>query len=211
MLLRQKEKVMRKVLSIAAIILIAFGYAAGADYWHFGIGAKFDGVVPGKDYSNALGGGILLTFGNPDSKFTTQFDFDKWGVQYTKSGDRIKTSPLGQTDTYKTREHKYSGLGVALLERYRAVDFSNAFSGYIIGGFGGYFLDYKREEADNGTVTMKSKGLHSLGQITGGIGLEGQINPHTMAFLEARFVGFIDPQDSDKNLMNGFLGIRYIF
>jgi hypothetical protein len=202
---------MRKIFSIAAIILIAFGYAAGADYWHFGVGAKFEGVIPGKNYSNALGGGLLLTFANPDSRFTTQFDLDKWGVQFTKSGDSVQTSAFGQPYTAKLREQQYSGLGVALLERYRAIDFSNAFSGYLIGGIGGYFLDYKREEGSNGTVNMKSKGLHSLGQLSGGMGLEAQINPKTMAFLEGRFVGFINPQKSDKNLLKGYLGIRFIF
>jgi hypothetical protein len=203
---------MRKIIGIIAIVLLASGYAAGADYWHFGIGARVAGVMPGTEYSDALGGGILLTFGNPDSKFTTQLDFDTWGVSFHKAGDLIITSAITEPETtYKARERKYSGLGMGIFERYRIIDFSGTFSSYVIGGFGGYFLDYKQEESDNGTVLMQSKGLHSLGQIAGGLGFEGKIYQRVSAFIEGRFVGFFSADKSDKNLMNGYFGIRYIF
>jgi hypothetical protein len=204
---------MRKIFGIAAIILIASGYAAGADYWHFGIGTRIEGVkTSGKDYHNALGGGLLLTFGNPDSRFTTQFDLDKWGVTYHINGDLVRTNSVTEpTPTYKVRDRNYSGLGVGMFERYRAFDFTDNYSAYVIGGIGGYFLDYKEEMSDNGVVTLKSKGLHSLGQLAGGIGFEGRFDQHILGFIEGRFVGFLNAQKTDKNLMKGYLGIRYIF
>jgi hypothetical protein len=211
--MRQKEKMMRKIFAVIAIILMASGYAAGADYWHFGMGMRLTGVMPGKVYSNALGEGILLTFGNPDSRFATQFDFDNWGVSYQKTGDLIRTNPITDTSaTYKKREHQYSGLGIGVFERYRAIDFTERLSAYLIGGFGGYFLTSRQEESDAiGKVAMQSKGQHSLGQLSGGLGFEGKFNDHLVGFIEGRFVGILNASDSDKNLMNGYLGVRYIF
>jgi hypothetical protein len=191
---------------------MASGYAAGADYWHFGVGTRFEGVITGKDFNNALGGGLMLTFGNPDSRFTTQFELDKWSVDYSKSGDSIPTTPIGsESPRYKVRERNYSGTGLGIFEKYRAFDFSEKYSAYIIGGVGGYFLDYKEEISDNGKVTLQSKGLHSLGQFAGGLGLEGKFNQRVLGFIEGRFVGFMNAQPRDKNLMKGYLGVRYIF
>jgi hypothetical protein len=203
---------MRKIFIVAVMILMASGYASGADYWHCGVGAKLAGVMPGDIYSNTLGGGLLVTFGNPDSRFTTQFDVDKWGVKYNKSGDSILTSAYNATDTtYKMRERQYSGFSVGMFEKYRAVDFSNTFSAYLIGGLGGYFLNYKREESDNGTVNLKSKSQHSLGYISGGLGFESQFNQHVFAFLEGRYVELISTKDADQNIVKGYLGVRYVF
>jgi hypothetical protein len=203
---------MRKIFIVTIIILMASGYAAGADYWHFGVGTRLAGVMPGKDYSNALGTGILVTFGNPDSRFTTQIDLDRWGVKYQKSGDLIITSALNVTPvTFKTRERQYDGLGVGIFEKYRAIDFLSVFSTYLIGGFGGYFLTYKEEASDNGTVNMQSKGQHELGQVAGGLGFEGQFNQHVFAFLEGRYIGLINANPTDHNIMKGYLGIRYVF
>jgi hypothetical protein len=208
----KRRKLMRKIIGIVAIVLLASGYAAGADYWHFGIGTKVAGVMPGKNYSNALGEGVLLTFGDPDTKFTTQIDFETWGVDFTKSGDYIMTSAITDPDTtYKIRQRRYSGLGLGIFEKYRAIDFSEALSAYLIGGFGGYFLDYKEEISDNGIILMQSKGLHSLGQIAAGLGFEGKLYQRVSGFIEGRFVGFINAKESDKNLVNGYVGMRYVF
>jgi hypothetical protein len=203
---------MRKIFIVIAIILMATGYAAGADYWHFGVGMRLTGVMPGNLYSNALGTGVLVTFGNPDSRFTTQFDLDSWRVKYSKDGDSILTSAINaSTITYKIRQRRYSGLGVGIFEKYRALDFLNAFSTYLIGGFGGYFLTLNQEESDNGTVNMRSKGQHALAQIAGGLGLEGHFNQHVYAFVEGRFIGFINGQPNDQSITKGYLGVRYVF
>ena len=58
---------------------------------------------------------------------------------------------------------------------------AGALPGDVLAGFGGYFLEYKQEESDNGAVRMTSKGLHSLGQLAGGLGLEGRFSQHTIA------------------------------
>ncbi len=202
---------MKKIFSIAAIILLASGYASGADYWHFGLGARVTGVITGGNYSNALGGGILATFGNPESKFTTQIDLDTWGVSYTTAGDLVRTSPITEPDAFKIREHKYSGLGVGIFEKYRVIDFSETFSSYILGGVGGYFLEYQQEESFNGTVRMTSKGLHALGQLAGGVGFESRFSQHTIGFIEGRYVGLLKAKPGDKDLMKGYAGIRFIF
>ena len=205
---------MKRILGIVAILLLASGYAAAADYWHFGVGVRVAGVIPGKDYENALGKGILITFGNPDSRFTTQMDLDSWGVTYTKAGDLVETSPAATPDslkTYKLRNYEYTGLGAGFLEKYRALDFSTKLSSYVIAGIGGYFLDRKHEESDNGTITMRTTGMHSLFQIAGGVGFEGRLNGHISGFIEGRYVKIVSGDNLDNDLMKGYFGVRYIF
>jgi hypothetical protein len=207
---------MRKIIGIAAIMLLASGYAAAADYWHFGLGLRATGVMPGDKYANALGVGVLLTLGDPDSRFTTQFDLDRWSVGYTKEGSMILYSTLQQLadgDTlYRLTEFEYSGLGVGFFEKYRALDFSSSFSTYVIGGIGGYFLDPKQElRNDDGTVTMKSNGLHALVQYAAGLGIEGRFNQHFYSFVEGRFVGVVSGDANDPNLIKGYFGVRYVF
>jgi hypothetical protein len=207
---------MRKVIGIAAILLLASGYAVAADYWHFGIGVRATGVMPGDKYANAFGGGVLLTFGDPDSRSTTQFDLDRWSVQYTKDGSLVLYSTLQQLangDTlYRLAQFEYSGLGVGFFEKYRAIDLSNFLSTYLIGGIGGYFLDLKVERRnDDGTVSMKSNGFHSLVQYAGGLGFEGRISQHVFSFVEGRFVGVVSGDKNDPNLLKGYFGVRYVF
>jgi hypothetical protein len=206
---------MRKIIGIAAIMLLASGYAVAADYWHFGVGLRATGVMPGDKYANALGVGVLLTFGDPDSRFTTQFDLDRWSVGYTKEGSLVENSPLGTPDslkTYRLAKFEYSGLGVGFFQKYRALDFSNSFSTYVIGGIGGYFLDPKQERRnDDGTVTMKSNGLHALVQYAAGLGFEGRFNQHFYSFVEGRFVGVVSGDANDPNLLKGYFGVRYVF
>jgi hypothetical protein len=202
---------MKRIFGIVAILLLASGIATAAEYWHFGAGARLTGVMPGSDYSNALGSGLLLTFGNPDSRFTTQFDLDVWKVKYTKSDSMINVSVPGTPDTLRLRKFEYYGLGAGAFEKFRAFDFSQKFSAYVIGGFGGYFLNRKREFSETGVETLKSDGMHSLFQVAGGVGFEGRINQHIYSFIEGRYVAFLNGEKADKNLMKGYFGIRYIF
>jgi hypothetical protein len=212
--LRQRRELMKRIFGIVAILLLASGIASGTEYWHFGAGVRLTGVMPGSDYSNALGTGLLLTFGNPDSRFTTQFDIDNWKVTYNKSDSLVENSPLGTPDslkTYKKRDYEYFGVGVGAFEKYRFFDFSPKFSSYVIGGLGGYFLNRKREVYDSGILSLKSDGMHSLFQLAGGIGFEGKINQHISTFIEGRYVAFLNGKDADKNLFNGYWGIHYTF
>ena len=205
---------MKRIFGIVAILLMASGIATAAEYWHFGAGARVTGVMPGDDYSNALGSGLLLTFGNPDSRFTTQFDLDVWDVKYNKDDSLIETQPLGDTViTYKKRDFEYYGLGIGAFEKYRFYDISANFSSYVIGGLGGYFLNRKRETRDDtGALIVKSiDGMQSLFQMAGGIGFEGKFNQHLMGFIEGRYVAFLNGDKAYKNLMKGYLGIRYVF
>jgi len=208
---------MRKIMGIAAIILLVSGYATAADFWHFGVGLRATGVMPSNDslYANALGVGVLLTFGDPDSRFTTQVDLDAWSVEYTKDGEVVEDSPIGTPDsakTYRLAQYEYSGMGVGFLGKFRAYDFSNTFSTYIIGGLGGYFLDLKRERRnDDGSITVKSNGFHSLIQYAGGVGLEGRLSQHFSSFIEGRYVGVISGDDSDPYFLKGYVGVRYVF
>jgi opacity protein-like surface antigen len=216
---------MRKFIGIVVILLMASGYAAAAEYWHFGAGVRLTGVMPGSDYSNALGMGMLLTFGDPDSRFTTQMDFDTWNTQFTRAGelvlDRIDNTQTPSDSIYRLAEHKYSGIGFGIYEKYRALDISSTFSAYVIGGFGGYFLDYLREErTDFQTVEFRSYGLHSLFQLSGGLGLDAAFSRHVTGFVEGRFVGILNAEKEDPrlnikrkdaSLMKGLLGLRYTF
>jgi hypothetical protein len=207
----QRRKLMKRIFGIVAILLLTSGIASSAEYWHFGAGVRLTGVMPGSDYSNALGTGLLLTFGNPDSRFTTQFDVDSWKVKYTKSDSLINVSAPGTPDTLRLRNFEYYGVGIGAFEKYRALDFSTRFSSYVIGGIGGYFLNRKREVSETGVETMKSDGMHSLFQFAGGIGFEGKINQHISSFIEGRYVAFLNGKKADKNLFKGYFGVRYIF
>jgi hypothetical protein len=204
---------MKKIISIVGILLVLSGCATAAEFWHFGAGLRLTGVMPGKDYANALGGGVLLTFGNPDSRFTTQLDLDSWNVTYQKSDSLIRIVDPNDTAnvTVRERNFSYSGMGAGVYEKYRAFDFSQKISTYVIGGFGAYFLDRKREDQTNFVVSMKSFGLHSLLHWSAGLGFEGQITSHISSFIEGRFVGLISGNASDKNLLKGYLGVRYVF
>jgi len=202
---------MKRILSMVVIIVMASGYALAADYWHFGAGVRLTGVIPGDDYANALGGGVLLTFGDPDSRFTTQMDLDTWKVTYQKNGDYVLTSPPGQDSTFKKRDHQYSGLGFGFFEKYRTFDFSR-FSNYLIGGAGAYFLDRKQEERlDFGGTAMKSFGFHSLIMLGGGLGFEGRLSEHFVSFIEGRYTFILSGDNLDKDLVNGYFGVRYVF
>jgi hypothetical protein len=218
---------MRKIVGIAMILLMISGYAVAAEYWHFGAGVRLTGVMPGGDYSNALGVGGLLTFGDPDSRFTTQMDFDTWNTTFTRDGVMVLYSTeeqLQQTppdSVWRLADHKYTGIGFGIYEKYRALDISSRFSSYIIGGFGAYFLDFQREErTDYATVEMRSYGLHSLYQLSGGIGFDAAINAHFTGFIEARFIAMLNPEEDDPalgidredaNVSSGFIGVRYTF
>lgn len=204
---------MKKIFGIAMVLAMISGSALAGDYWHFGMGARLTGVMPGDDYANALGVGVLLTFGNPDSRFTTQLDFDDWGVTYTKTGDTVRTSPPRTNPvTYKLRDKEYSGLGIGIFEKYRAFDFGSRLSTYILGGFGGYFLDFKREEPmDLGGTQLRSLGLHSLFMWAAGLGFEARLNDHLNSFVEGRYINVISGDAADADLKQGSFGMRYVF
>jgi hypothetical protein len=221
---------MRKIIGIAVILLMASGYAVAAEYWHFGAGIRLTGVLPGEEYSNGLGMGGLLTFGDPDSRFTTQIDFDNWNTEYTKAGVRVLTSTLEDLakdppdSIWRLANHRYSGIGFGIYEKYRALDFSSVFSTYLVGGLGAYFLDFEREErTDFATVELRSYGLHSLFQLSAGLGFDANFSRHFASFVEGRFVAMLNGEQADASLqrrginrkddplLKGFFGVRYTF
>ena len=186
---------MKKLLGVVMILLIA-GSSAAADYWHLGIGFRGTAVVPGGDYENTLGYGLLASLGDPDSRFTTQLEVDKWESVYDIRG----------------MENRYSGFGTGFFEKFRFLNFSPGFSAYLIGGIGGYFLDYKREEmVENIGIELRSKYLNSLLMTAGGMGLDFGIGQHIIAFTEGRYVYFPNGNDVDKPITNGYFGLRYHF
>lgn len=192
---RQKERSMKKFLGVVMILFIA-GSSAAADYWHLGIGFRGTAVVPGGDYENTLGFGILASLGDPDSRFTTQLEVDSWESVYDVRG----------------RENRYSGFGVGFFEKFRLWDFSSGLSTYLIGGIGGYFLDFKLEEdVENIGVELRSQYLNSLFMTAGGVGFDFKMGQHLIAFTEGRYVYFPNGNFEDKPLTNGYLGLRYHF
>jgi hypothetical protein len=186
---------MKKFLGVVMILLIA-GSSAAADYWHLGIGFRGTGVMPGGDYENTLGFGLLASLGDPDSRFTTQLEVDRWESVYEVRG----------------LERRYSGFGVGFFEKFKLMDFSSSLSTYLIGGIGGYFLDYKREEeVENIGVELRSQYLNSLVMTAGGLGFDFKMGQHLIVFTEGRYVFFPNGDDVDKPLTNGYLGLRYHF
>jgi hypothetical protein len=204
---------MKKVYVVIAILLMTSAYVSAADYWHFGVGARLAGVIPGKNYGDALGGGLMLTFGDPDSRFTTQLEVDTWARTYNMDDSLVLvTFPPNPDSSYKKRDYHYSGLSVGFFEKIRTVDFTSGFSNYITGGLGGYFLGRKREDKlQLGGTQVKSLGFHSVVMLAAGTGFEARINDHLASFVEGRYVFIVSGDKADKNLALGYVGIRYIF
>ncbi len=194
---------MRNLVGIIAILFVTAASASAAEYWRFGVGLRGTAVVPGENYSNALGLGVIASFGDPDSRFTTQFELDSWKVIYDFdiSGD-----------TLQDLEHRYAGLGVGLYEKYRIFDLSSRFSPYVIGGLGAYFLELKREE-ETGVVglQLRSQYLHSLFMVAGGLGIEAGFNERISAFIEGRYAYLHSDRNEDKDIVHSYLGIKYRF
>jgi hypothetical protein len=216
---------MKKFFLLITILVMASSSVFAADYWHFGVGVRITGVMPrsvslpngakNDKYANALGEGIILTFGNPDSRFTTQFELDNWSMNYKKSNYVVNyfANDTSTTTSAKQGKQEYSGLGVGIFEKYRFLDLSPRFSNYIIGGFGGYFLNLKREltlDPLPGTE-IRSQGFHSLMMTAGGLGFEGRFNDHISSFIEGRYVLIISGDKGDTDLIQGYLGVRYVF
>ena len=192
---------MRKIFGICAVLLLVSGVAAATDYWHFGLGVKGIAAFPGSGYSTAYGGGISATFGLPDSRFITQLEFDKWRSSYYQIFD-------GQN-----RKHQYSGLGAGFYEKYKGLEISSKFAGYVIGGFGAYFLDLKREVVLTGTTQkeLRSVFLHAVPFLSAGLGLEGKMKSNLYAFVEGRYILIGSTLDTDKNIIATSAGIRIVF
>lgn len=194
---------MRNLIGIIAILFVTAASSPAAEYWHFGLGLKGTAVIPGEDYSNAFGVGIIASFGDPDPRFATQFEVDNWKVTY----DFDIT-----TDTLPTLEHRYSGLGVGVYEKFRIFDVSSRFSPYVIGGLGAYFLELKREElTDIQGLQLRSRYLHSVIMMAGGLGIEAGLNENFSTFIEGRYVYLKSDRDEDKDIVHSYLGVRYRF
>lgn len=194
---------MRNLVGIVTILFVTATSASAAEYWHFGLGVRGTAVVPGEDYSNALGMGVVATFGDPESKFTTQLELDSWKVAYDFD---VVGDTLGEI------EHEYSGLGFGIYEKYRILNLSSRFSPYIIGGVGAYFLELKRAE-DTGVVglQLRSQYLHSVFMAAGGLGFETGLSSHLSIFAEGRYVYMGSDRDEDTDLLQSYLGLRYRF
>ena len=194
---------MRNLVGIIAILFVTAASSSAAEYWHFGLGLKGTSVIPGGDYSNALGVGVITSFGDPDSRFTTQIEFDTWRVTYDFDI---------ANDTLEALEHRYLGLGVGIYEKFRIFNVSSRFSPYIIGGAGAYFLELKREEAiDLQGLQLRSQHLHSLLMMAGGAGFETDFDEHLSVFIEGRYFYLNSDADEDEDIIQSYLGIRYRF
>lgn len=186
---------MKKFLGVVMILLIA-GSSAAADFWHLGIGFRGTEVVLRGYHKNTLGYGIMASLGDPDSRFTTQLEVEQWESVYTLHG----------------LENRYSGFGTGFFEKVRIMNFSPSLSTYVIGGIGGYFLDYKREEiVENVGTDLRSQYLNSLWMTAGGLGVDYKFAQHIILFTEGRYVTFPGGNDEDEPFTTGYLGIRYQF
>ncbi len=195
---------MRNLVGIMAIILVTAASSSATEYWHFGLGLKGSAVIPGETYSNTFGFGIIASFGNPDSRFTTQLELDTWRVAYDLD---VSGDTLGEL------EHRYAGLGIGAYEKFRIFSPSSRFSPYIIGGVGAYFLELKRQEVtDIQGLQLRSQYLHTLLMMAGGLGIEADLNEHISTFVEGRYV-ILNKSNAkiDKDIVHSYLGIRYRF
>ncbi len=191
---------MKKALGIVLILLLA-GSATAAEYWHLGVGFRGTAVVLRDDIDNTFGWGMMVTLGDPDSRFTTQMEVDSWKSVYTIAGF----------------ENHYSGFGAGFFEKYRVFDFTPNLSSYLIGGFGGYFLELKEEEdIEFVGIELRSKYINSYFMLAGGLGFDYRISPKLAVYTEGRYVDYPKRWSSgdeflDNSLLNGYLGARYSF
>lgn len=195
---------MRNLVGIMAIILVTAASSSATEYWHFGLGLKGSAVIPGENYSNTAGVGIIASFGNPDSRFATHLEVDSWRVTYDFD------VPY---DTLGVVEHRYAGLGVGVYEKFRIFNLSSRFSPYIIGGVGAYFLELKREEVtDILGLQLRSQYLHTLLMMAGGLGIEADLNERISTFVEGRYI-ILNKSNAkiDKDIVHSYLGVRYRF
>ena len=194
---------MKRILGFMAILIFAAGNISAAEYWHAGVGVKGTLVIPGDGYENAWGTGVIVSLGDPDSRFSTQFEVDRWIVTY-RNGD--------STSTYHNRKHKYSGLGLGIFEKFKALGFSSNVAAYLITGLGGYFLELSREEQlEFGGLQMRNTYLHPRMMWANGLGVEAQMTQQWHMFTEGRYVLIVSNGDEDKNLVQLYLGLRYLF
>lgn len=194
---------MKNLISIMVFLLVITATVAAADYWHFSAGLRGTGVIPGNDYSNAFGIGVIASFGDPDSRFNTHFEMDSWKVKYDYDG--ADTALVGL-------EHRYSGLGFGIFEKYRFLNLSSRISPYGIAGLGAYFLELKREEQTELVgLQLRSQYIHSLFSLAGGLGVEAAVGQHLTAFVEGRYVSIFSENDVDKDLIQSYLGVKYHF
>lgn len=196
---------MRNLISVSifGLILIIVGSAVAGEYWRFGLGFRGTAVVPGDDYSSAFGVGAIAAFGDPDSKFNTQIEFDSWKVVYDYWGSDTE---------FRGREFHYSGLGFGVYEKYRIFDITSRFSPYVLAGPGAYFLELKREEmTDIVGLQLRSKYIHSLFSISGAVGVEARLRDKLGAFVEGRYVSIFSAHDEDKDLIQSYVGVKYNF
>ncbi len=194
---------MKNLVSIMVFLLVISATVTAADFWHFSVGLRGTGVIPGEDYSNAFGVGVVASFGDPDSKFNTRFELDSWKVTYDYDGSNAD---------FRGLEHNYSGLGFGVFEKYRFFNNSARFSPYGIGGLGAYFLELKREEetAISG-LQLRSQYIHSLFFASAGLGLETAITRRLTVSVEGRFVSIFSENNSDKDIIQTYLGMAYHF
>jgi len=194
---------MRNLISIIAILLIIAGTAAAADYWHLSLGIRGSLVFPGERYSNAVGIGAMASFGDPESKFSTQLEFDNWKTTYDYKGSDPQ---------FIGREFRYSGLGFGAFEKYRFFNQSSRYSPYAICGLGAYFLELKREEiVEIVGVQLMSKYIHSLFSGSAGLGVEANLSARITTFIEGRYVTFFKNNNEDSDLIQTYVGAKYHF
>ena len=210
---------MKKFFLFVTILLVLSSSAMASDFWHFGIGLRAVGVIPKpQQYNKAMGEGLMLTFGNPDSRFTTQIELDKWAVTYRRSDEPIVIYNVTADTTTRhsiASKFKYSGLSFGFYEKFRALDFSPALSAYVIGGLGGYFINGKYESSlapFAGTV-MRSRGFFSVLSAAGGLGFNARFNAHFDSFIEGRYVGLLGRQSGydSPDMIQTYFGVRYLF
>jgi len=207
---------MKKIIGVATIILILCGSAVAADYWRVGVGVRGESVIPGGDHKTAYGSGIIVSFGDPDSRFATQIEVDAWEVTYTYDGDIDNFYYLNDDGVLVGFKRTYAGFGIGLYEKVGLYDLMFGISSYAIGGMGGYFLELKQEEVvepEPGVYTtdMRSKYLHARFMAAGGIGFDFNITKRLVGNIEGRYVYIESDIDLDDSLIKGFLGLKYSF
>jgi len=210
--MRLKERLMKKIIGVATIVILLCGSAVAGDYWHFGLGVRGAGIFTDKEFGNGFGTGIIASLGDPDSRFTTHFEVDIWEISYTYDGSDSTLYYQNADDVTIGYEHVYSGLGAGFYEKVKLFNFTSGFSTYIIGGIGGYFLELQHEEdIELIGIEMRSQYLHSLFMMAGGLGFDTKITNHLASFIEGRYVYINSDFDMDKPIMKGIFGLKYNF
>ncbi len=222
---------MRKTLIVIALLILMTLPASAQDYWN--LKTAFDGVAvfPADSNGAAFGGGIKVSFGNPDGTFDIGFEVGKWWRSFDlndpftgeliRAGsytDTLDGTPVITEDSLLNRDQQ--ALQFSIFTRYKFFSlFNDGLDLYSGVGGGFYFLQERREESrrDPSTgyweVVKVDNYLDTKGQTFFSLGFDSHLFTKIDVYVENRFTYIYewDKWSGDSYAYSLSLGLKYQF